>query len=155
MAAFLAECCMTWFILAQCFSTLLELILLRRQTDRAKDLQILLLRRQLALVERKLDKPLRVSRAEKFTFALLTVQLKRTTGQTVKQLGDVIRTGASPGAHLGDLDSDTIAARRMTLAMDAYARSRGIEIADRLDLRRGATHYQCGDYGGVEQIASR
>ena len=72
------------------FSTLLELLLLHRQNDRAKDLQILLLRRQLALVERKLDKPLRVSRAEKFTFALLAVQLKRTPGQTVKQLSEVI-----------------------------------------------------------------
>jgi putative transposase len=82
---------MLWFILAQCFSTLLEIVLLRRQTDRTKDLQILLLRRQLAIVERKLDKPLRVSRAEKFALSLLAVKLKSTTGQTVKQLNDVVR----------------------------------------------------------------
>jgi hypothetical protein len=35
---------MCWFLRAQCFSMLLELVLLRRQTDRAKDLQILRLR---------------------------------------------------------------------------------------------------------------
>ncbi|MEO8393580.1 MAG: hypothetical protein ABI700_11375, partial [Chloroflexota bacterium] len=31
---------MSWFILAQFFSTLIKLVLLRQQTDRAKDLQI-------------------------------------------------------------------------------------------------------------------
>jgi hypothetical protein len=41
---------MPWFLLAQCFSTLIELILLWHQTERAKDLQILLLRRQLTIV---------------------------------------------------------------------------------------------------------
>jgi hypothetical protein len=82
---------MLWFILAQCFSTLLELVLLHHQTDRAKDLQILLLPRQLTIVQRKLDKPLRVSRAEKFSLALLAFNLKRSTGQSVRQLSDVIR----------------------------------------------------------------
>jgi len=82
---------MRWFLLAQCFSTLLELILLRYQTDRAKDLQILLLRRQLALLERKLNKPLRVSRSEKFTLALLASNLKRTPGQNIQQLSDILR----------------------------------------------------------------
>ena len=82
---------MRWFLLTQCFSTLLQLVLLRRQTERAKDLQILLLRHQLTIVERKLDKPLRISRVEKFTLALLTIHLKRTTGQTIQQLSDSIR----------------------------------------------------------------
>ena len=82
---------MSWFILDQFFSTLIELVLLRQQTDRAKDLQILLLRRQLAIVERKLDQPLKVSRAEKLTLAILAFKLKIVTGQTVKQLSNVIR----------------------------------------------------------------
>ena len=82
---------MSWFILAQFFSTLIEVVLLRHHTDRAKDLQILLLRRQLAIVERKLDKPLKVSHAEKLTLAILAFKLKNTTEQTVKQLSDVIR----------------------------------------------------------------
>jgi hypothetical protein len=68
---------MGWFLLAQCFSTLLELVRLCHQPDRAKDLQILLLRRPLAIVERKLDTSLRLARAEKFTLALLAIHLKR------------------------------------------------------------------------------
>jgi hypothetical protein len=45
---------MSWFIVAHCFSLLLELVLLRHQPDPAKDLQILLLRRQLTIAQRKL-----------------------------------------------------------------------------------------------------
>ena len=82
---------MRWFIIAHCFSLLLELVLLRRQSDQTKDLQIFLLRRQLEIVQRKVNKPLRVSRAEKFTLALLTIRLKRITGQSAKELRDVIR----------------------------------------------------------------
>lgn len=82
---------MRWFIIAHCCSLLLDLVLLRRQSDQAKDLQILLLRRQLEIVQRKLDKPLRVSRAAKFFLALLTVQLKRITRHSAKELCDVIR----------------------------------------------------------------
>ena len=47
----------------QMFSLILELVILSHQTDQAKELEILLQRWQLAMVERKLDKPLRVSRA--------------------------------------------------------------------------------------------
>ena len=44
----------------------------------------LLLRRQLKSVERKMNRRLRVSRAEQFSLAILTLQLKRTTEQSVK-----------------------------------------------------------------------
>jgi hypothetical protein len=83
---------MSWLLVAHCFSVLLELVLLRHRSDQAKDLQILLLRRPLEIVQRKLDQPLRVSRAEKFALALLTFQLKPVTGQSVKDLSDVIRS---------------------------------------------------------------
>jgi hypothetical protein len=56
---------MIWFVVMQVFSTLLEWLILGKKIDREKDLEILLLRRQLASLERKQDKPLRVSRAEK------------------------------------------------------------------------------------------
>jgi putative transposase len=81
---------MLWFLLARCFSTLLQLLLLSRQTDRSKDLQILLLRRQLDIAQRKLDKPIRLSRTEKFLLALLTVKFKQMTRLSVSQLQDVI-----------------------------------------------------------------
>ena len=81
---------MLWVLLARCFSNLLQLLLLSRQTDRTKDLQILLLRRQLDIARRKLDKPLRLSRAEKFLLALLTAQFKQMTRLPVNQLQYVI-----------------------------------------------------------------
>ena len=58
---------------------------LGRKTDPEKDLEILLLRRQLDIVARARDKPLRVSRAEKLTLAVLATHLKSVTGWPVKQ----------------------------------------------------------------------
>jgi precorrin-6B methylase 2 len=51
----------------------------------------------------------------------------------LSQLGDAVRTGSTPGALFEDMSGDSAPSRRMTAAMDAYARSRGIEMADRLD----------------------
>lgn len=82
---------MVWFIIMQVFSTLLEWLSLGRKTDQDKDLEILLLRRQLAILERKLDKPLRVSRAEKLPLVVLSTKLKSTTNRTTRQLRDTIR----------------------------------------------------------------
>ena len=56
---------MVWFAVMQVFSILLEWLSLGKRTEQEKDLEILRLRRQLAILERKLDKPLRLSRAEK------------------------------------------------------------------------------------------
>lgn len=55
----------------QVFSILLDWLSLGRKTEQEKGLEILLLRRQLAILERKLDNPLRVSRAEKLALAVL------------------------------------------------------------------------------------
>lgn len=81
---------MLWFLLTRCFSILLQLLLLSRQTDRIKDLQILLLRHQLDIAQLKFDKPLRPSRTEKFLLALLTVKFKQMTRLPVNKLQDVI-----------------------------------------------------------------
>jgi len=82
---------MVWFVVMQVFSTILEWLSMGRKTDQAKDLEILLLRRQLAILERKLDKPLRVSQAEKLPLVVLTTKLKSSANRTAKQLRDVIR----------------------------------------------------------------
>ena len=71
---------MIWCLLMQCFSILLQGVLLRRQSEGEKDLEILLLRRQLAIVERQHATPRRVSRADKVTLTVLTTQLKSVTG---------------------------------------------------------------------------
>lgn len=82
---------MRWFIFAHCFSLLLQAVLLRHQSDPVKDLQILALRLQLDIVQRKLDKLLRVSRAEELCLVLLTVHLKRIAGNSARELRDMFR----------------------------------------------------------------
>ena len=47
---------MIWFMILQVVSTLIELIRLARQSESDKDLEILLLRRQLAIYERKQER---------------------------------------------------------------------------------------------------
>jgi hypothetical protein len=54
-------------------------------------LEILLLRRQLAILERKQNQPFRVSRAEKLSLVVLATKLKSTINRTTNQLRDVIR----------------------------------------------------------------
>jgi putative transposase len=75
----------------QLFSTWFELILISRKSPLEKDLEILLLRRQLMIVERPLTKPLRLLRLEKLTLAVLVAQLKIRTGQTFHQLRQMMR----------------------------------------------------------------
>jgi transposase len=81
---------MLWCLLMQGFSNLCQGVLLRRQAEREKDLEILLLRHQLAILQRQQPKPLRISRVDKLMLAVLTVQLKTATGWTLKQLGQVL-----------------------------------------------------------------
>jgi putative transposase len=82
---------MIWCLLMQCFSILLQGVLLRRRAEREKDLEILLLRRQLAMMEHKQTRPLRMSRVDRLTLAVLTVQFKTATGWSLKQLAQVVR----------------------------------------------------------------
>lgn len=69
------------------------------------------------------------------------------------QLGDAIRTGSTPGALFEDMSGDNIPAKRMTAAMDAYARSRGIEIVDRLDFSQTRRLLDLGCGPGTYSIA--
>ena len=78
-------------MILQIVSTRVESIQLRRTSASDKDLEILLLRRQLAIYERKQRQPMRLTHGEKLTLVALAVRLKARTGRTVKQLGDVIR----------------------------------------------------------------
>lgn len=65
---------MFWFIIAQIVSTLLEWIRIGRLSDQEKDLEILILRHQLDILERKHKKPIRPTRVEKLTLAVLSYQ---------------------------------------------------------------------------------
>ena len=63
-------------------TTLLELVSLKSQSDEEKNLEILLLRSQLAILERRQGKSLRISRAEKLTLAVLAFKLKSVTNRS-------------------------------------------------------------------------
>jgi len=82
---------MGWFVLCYLFSTLISLVSIGRLSQQEKDLEILLLRHQLAILERKLDKPVRPNRAEKLTLAVLTARLRLVTRRSASRLRDVIR----------------------------------------------------------------
>jgi putative transposase len=82
---------MFWFCVWQVVSTLIELIRLGRRSESDKDLEILLLRRQLANYERRQERSPHLSRGEKLTLIVLGTKLKEQTGRTIKAMGDVIR----------------------------------------------------------------
>ena len=79
------------FILSYLFSTLISLVSIGRLSEQEKDLAILLLRHQLSILERKLDKPVKPNRAQKLTLAVLTARLRLFTRRPASGLGDVIR----------------------------------------------------------------
>jgi hypothetical protein len=81
---------MVWFIIGHLFTTLLAWLQIGRLSEQEKDLENLLLRQQLDILEHRLDKPVRVSKVEKLTLAVLASKLKATSKQ-------------SCGGHLIDL----------------------------------------------------
>ena len=68
---------MRWFWVWQIVSTLIELVRLGCRPENNKDLEILLLRRQLAIYERKQDRAPHLSRGEKLMLVIL-VQLGKS-----------------------------------------------------------------------------
>mgnify|MGYP003980252315 FL=1 len=67
---------MIWFILRHLFSSLLSIFSISRLSDPEKDLEILVLRHQLAILQRKLKHPIKPTRIEKMTSTVLVVKLK-------------------------------------------------------------------------------
>jgi hypothetical protein len=70
---------MIWFIIAHIFSALIEFISIGRLSDQEKDLEILILRHQLDILERKQKISIKPNHAEKMTLAALTNKLKQIT----------------------------------------------------------------------------
>lgn len=68
---------MLFAIFAQILTLLLDLFTTTYRSDRQKDLQILLLRRQLRILQRKHPMSPRISRWEKCSLAVLTARLKQ------------------------------------------------------------------------------
>ena len=82
---------MGWFILTQLISTLIEIVRLGRLSDNEKDLEILILRHQLVILERKQKQRIMPNRAEKLFLAVLTARLKTVANRPASQLRGVIR----------------------------------------------------------------
>ena len=79
-----------WFIIAKSFSLWLDCIRLGRKSSTEKDLEILILRHQLAILERKYHKIVHPSRGEKLILAILINQLKQKVGYTIHDLRNVV-----------------------------------------------------------------
>ncbi len=82
---------MGWFILKHIFATIFSFISISRLSDQEKDLEILLLRQQLAILQRKQKQSIKPNRVEKLTLAVLTSQFKQISHQTTAQLQGVVR----------------------------------------------------------------
>ena len=82
---------MVWLILGYLFSTLVDWISIGRLSSREKDPEILLLRQQLEILQRRLDKSVRPERVEKLTPAVLVAKLKMVAQRPTRQLGEIIR----------------------------------------------------------------
>src|SRR5258705_13307843 len=80
---------MIWYAVAVVIDFLVDVLTVRwKSAD--KDLELLLLRQQLRVLERKLGQRARPSRCEKCFLAVVLVQLKRVTGQSRAQLGKIL-----------------------------------------------------------------
>ena len=82
---------MLWFVAMHLLSALLDLVRIGRLSEREKDLELLLLRQQLGIAKRKIHKPVRGSRAERLTMAVVATKLRSSGNRTVAQLRQVIR----------------------------------------------------------------
>lgn len=81
---------MFWSVVALVFSILLDLFNLRRSSNYEKDLEILILRHQLDILERKQTRPIRPSKAEKLALAVLNDKLKTMSNRPASQLRNVL-----------------------------------------------------------------
>jgi hypothetical protein len=71
--------------LTQLFAVSLTLLRLRRTSDADRDLEILILRQQLGILQPRQDKPIKPNRAEKFILAVLANTLKEQTKPLVNK----------------------------------------------------------------------
>ena len=82
---------MGWFIVSNIFSALMALFTVRCLSDQEKDLEILILRQQLNILQRKHNKPIRPNRVEKMLLSILAVRLKNISNRSTIQLHSVIQ----------------------------------------------------------------
>ena len=82
---------MRWYILANIFKVFLTLFRLGFHSDQEKDLEILLLRHQLNILERKRNQIVRAHRIDRMLLSVLADRLKLISGRSTSKLSDIIR----------------------------------------------------------------
>ena len=76
--------------MAHCFASILDLFTVRQGSKPEKDIQILLLRQQVRVLQHKARQPKRFSRFEKTLLAVLVARMKQITGDFRSQLEPVL-----------------------------------------------------------------
>ena len=66
---------MVWFVLVHLIGFVVDLLTATRRTNAEKDVELLLLRHQLRLLQRERPRPPHLTRCEKLTLAVLTAKL--------------------------------------------------------------------------------
>jgi len=74
---------MLWSLIGQVVKVILDVLSLHLVGDPDKDLELLVLRQQIRILERQVGKPIRPSRAEKLLLTRSAMQLKERAGQQV------------------------------------------------------------------------
>lgn len=82
---------MGWFILANIFSALLTLIRISFRSDPEKDLEILILRQQLHILQRKRNQTVKPDRVDKMILGVFAAKLKLISEKPVASMRTVIR----------------------------------------------------------------
>ncbi len=82
---------MLWFAVMHVFSALLDWIRIGQLSEREKDLELLLLRQQMVIMEQYATRPRRVSRAEKLTLTVIAIKLKACQDRSMRQWRELIR----------------------------------------------------------------
>jgi len=82
---------MGWFILSHIFPTILSLIQVSRLSDKDKDLEVIILRHQLSVINRLHTKLMKPNRAQKMTLAVLTKKLRQSKNRTTHQQRSINR----------------------------------------------------------------
>jgi len=67
---------MLWFMIGQVIQVVMDVLSLHLIADRDKDLEVLVLRQQIRILERRVGKQVRPSRIEKLLLALSALQIK-------------------------------------------------------------------------------
>jgi len=80
-----------WLALNRLISALVDLISVRRLAEVEKDLELVLLRQQLDILQRTRHRPPRVTQGEKLVLVAFTMRLKQIGERSTRPLGEILR----------------------------------------------------------------